>query len=317
MTYLEQLVEKFPIRRSMVQKEAFRKHVLEEAASLGYRAKVECSGGKNDNIVIGNPETAQVTFTAHYDTPAVNFLPNIMMPRNIPLFFCYQFLIVGLMLLAGLAAGFAAYLAIHDLQQSYVIGWLFYMGLLMLMLYGPSNKHNVNDNTSGVATLLHTMAKILPEQRDSVAFILFDNEEKGLRGSKAYAKEHMEVQYTHLIVNLDCVGVGENILVIAPKLAANLPAYARLEEALRAQTGRKTLFFPKAGSVCNSDQKSFKCGVAVVACKKRPVVGYYCPSIHTARDTQADQGNIDFLSDGLSAFIALLPAPEEAQDTAR
>lgn len=316
MTYLEQLVEKFPIRRSMEQKEAFRKHVLKEASSLGYRAKVESSGGKHDNIVIGSPEKAQVTFTAHYDTPAVNFLPNIMMPRNILLFFFYQFLIVGLMLLAALIVGVIANALLHDVQTSYIIGWLFYMGLLMLMLYGPSNKHNVNDNTSGVATLLETMAKIPPEHRDRVAFILFDNEEKGLRGSKAYAKEHLEVQYTHLIVNLDCVGVGENILVIVPKLAAKLPPYAQLEEALRAQEGRKALFFPKAGSVCNSDQKSFKCGVAVMACKKRPVVGYYCPSIHTARDTQADQGNIDFLSDGLSAFAALLPSPEAAQDEA-
>jgi len=316
MTYLEHLVKDFPIRRSMVQKETFRKWMLAEAQRLGYSAKVECSAGKHDNIVIGNPEKAEVTFTAHYDTPAVNFLPNIMIPRNIPLFFCYQFLIVGIMLVAALLVGIIANVFIHDVRMSYVIGWLFYMGLLMLMLYGPSNKHNVNDNTSGVATILETIAKIPAEQRDKIAFILFDNEEKGLRGSKAYAKEHMEVQYTHLIVNLDCVGVGENILFIAPKLATNLPAYPLLEEAFRDRQGRRALFFPKAGSVCNSDQKSFKCGVAVVACKKRPVVGYYCGKIHTAGDTQADQENIGFLADGLSAFAARISADKDAQDTA-
>ena len=316
MTYLEQLVKDFPIRRSMEQKENFRKWFLAEAKRLGYSAKVESSAGKHDNIVIGNPEKAQVTFTAHYDTPAVNFLPNIMIPRNVPLFISYQIVIVGIMLLAALIVGFIAYTFLHDLQFSYMIGWLFYMALLMLMLYGPSNKHNVNDNTSGVATVLQTMAKIPPEQRQEVAFILFDNEEKGLRGSKAYAKDHLEVQYTHLIVNLDCVGVGDNILVITPKLAAKLPAYAHLEEAIRAQEGRKAFFFPKAGSMCNSDQKNFKCGVAVMACKKRPIVGYYCPSIHTARDTYADQGNIDFLSDGLSAFVSRIQPPPEAQDTA-
>jgi len=316
MTYLQHLVEKFPIRRSAEQKEAFRKYILKEAARLGYRAKVEQSGGKHDNIVIGNPEKAQVTFTAHYDTPAVNFLPNIMMPRNLPLFLGYQMLIVGIMLAAALIVGMIAHMALHEVRLAYIIGWLFYMGLLMLMIYGPSNKHNVNDNTSGVSALLETMAKIPADKREQAAFILFDNEEKGLRGSKAYAKEHLEVQYTHLIVNLDCVGVGENILVIAPKLAAKIPAYALLEEALRQQTGRTALFFPKAGSACNSDQKSFKCGVAVMACKKRPVVGYYCPNIHTARDTQADQGNITFLADGLSAFAGMLTSPEEAQDTA-
>ena len=74
--------------------------------------------------------------------------------------------------------------------------------------------------------------------------------------------------------------------------------------------------FPMEDSVLNSDQKNFKCGVAVMACKKRPVVGYYCPSIHTARDTYADQGNIDFLSEGLSAFVSRIQPPPEAQDTA-
>ena len=172
MTYLQHLVEKFPIRRSAEQKEAFRKYVLKEAASLGYRARVEQSGGKHDNIVIGNPEKAQVTFTAHYDTPAVNFLPNIMMPRNLPLFLGYQMLIVGIMLAAALIVGMIAHMALHEVRLAYIIGWLFYMGLLMLMIYGPSNKHNVNDNTSGVSALLETMAKIPADKREQVLSIL-------------------------------------------------------------------------------------------------------------------------------------------------
>ena len=309
MSYLETLVEKFPVRKSRAQKEAFRQWmVFEQAPALGYEARVEEASGmvKCRNVVIGDPETAEVVFTAHYDTPATIGLPNIMIPRNLPLFYGYQMLLVlGLLLIAFLAGGLAAQAGLSP-ESAYWVGWLVYMALLFLLLAGPANPHNVNDNTSGVAAVLELMEKLPAEARGKAAFILFDNEEKGLLGSKAYAKAHQQVQYTRLVVNMDCVGLGETILVIASKLAAKLPAYARLEEALRNHGGREVRFFGASGSACSSDQKSFKCGVVAVACKHRPVVGYYCPRIHTPKDTFADQGNLDFLAEGLANFVAEL-----------
>ena len=309
MSYLTTLAERFPVRKSANQKEAFRQWmVFEQAPALGYEARVEESNGfvKSRNVIVGDPETAEVVFTAHYDTPASIGLPNIMIPRNLPLFFGYQFLVVGGFLLIAFLVGAVAALLGMSVMGAYWVGWLVYMGLLILMLAGPENPHNVNDNTSGVATVLELMERLPLEQRGKVAFILFDNEEKGLMGSKAYAKAHQKVQYTSLIVNMDCVGVGETVLVIASKLAAKLPVYAVLEEALRAHGGREVKFFGAAGGSCNSDQKSFKRGVAVVACKKRPIVGYYCTKIHTAKDTFADQENLDFIAGGLADFVEKL-----------
>jgi len=310
MSYLAMLTEKFPIRKSAAQKEAFRAWAVEEMTRLGYQAKVE-KNGKSDNIVAGDPEKAQAVFTAHYDTPASIGLPNIMIPRNMPLYFAVQLLMVGVLLVVAFAAALLFELLVPGTTAAPVVGWLVYMCLLMLMLMGPANRHNVNDNTSGVSAIMETMALIAPEDRDKVAFILFDNEERGLVGSKAYAKEHLEVQHTRLIVNLDCVGLGENLLMITPKLAALQPIYPLLEKALSDRAAkdekRKILFFPKKGSSCNSDQKSFRCGVAVMACKKAPVVGYYCDRIHTLWDTEADEGNLTLLADGLSAFAAAIP----------
>ena len=306
MSWLETLVEKFPVRKSMKQKEAFRQWVVSEAAkSLGYEARVEQGRGliENYNVVVGDPETADVVFTAHYDTPATIGIPNIMMPRNLPLFYLYQFAIVGGLLLIAFVAGLLASLAGLSFEVAYFVGWVVYMVLLIMMLGGIPNPHNVNDNTSGVAAVLGLMEKLPEEARGKAAFILFDNEEKGLLGSKAYAKAHQEVQYTRLIVNMDCVGVGETMLLIASKLATQLPSYPALEEALRSHGGREVKFFGKAGSACSSDQKSFKCGVVLAACKKRPIVGYYCPRIHTPKDTFADQGNLDFLAESLSNFV--------------
>lgn len=309
MSHLETLVERFPVRKSGKQKEAFRQWLVsEQARALGYEARVEENGSvpTSRNVVIGDPETAEVVFTAHYDTPATIGLPNIMIPRNLPLFILYQIAVVGVMLLLALAVGLLAALAGLSPEAAYMVGWLAYMALLVMLLAGVANPHNVNDNTSGVAALLELMEKLPEEQRGKAAFIFFDNEEKGLLGSKAYAKDHQQVKYTRLIVNMDCVGAGETMLVIASKLAAQLPAYAALEEALRGHGGRAVKFFGTAGSACSSDQKSFKCGVVVVACKHRPVVGYYCAGIHTPKDTVADQGNLNFLAESLAGFVGNL-----------
>ena len=305
MSFLETLVERFPVRKSAQQKEAFRQWmVFDQAPAMGYEARVEETGKyvRSRNVVIGNPETAEVVFTAHYDTPATILLPNIMIPRNKLLFFGYQFLLVGIMLALAFGAGVVAALAGLSPEGAYWVGWLVYMGLLFMLLAGVPNPHNVNDNTSGVAAVLELMAQLPEEARGKAAFILFDNEEKGLLGSKGYARDHVEIQHMKLVVNMDCVGVGETMLVIASKLAANLPAYAALEEALRSHGGREVKFYPASGSNCSSDQKSFKCGVAVVACKHRPVVGYYCARIHTPKDTFADQGNLAFLAESLARF---------------
>lgn len=309
MSYLDTLVERFPVRKSARQKELFRRWlVFEQAKELGYEARVEeCDGLiRSRNVVIGDPETAEAVFTAHYDTPATILLPNIMIPRNLPLFYGYQILLVLLLLAIAFLAGALSMLAGLSPEGGYWVGWAVYMGLLFLLMAGVPNPHNVNDNTSGVAALLELMEKLPEEQRSKAAFIFFDNEEKGLLGSKGYAKAHQEVRHVRLVVNMDCVGSGETVLVIASKLAARMPAYAALEEALRSHGGREVKFYGTTGSACSSDQKSFKCGVAVVACRKRPVVGYYCARIHTPKDTCADQGNLDFLAESLAGFVGKL-----------
>lgn len=310
MSIHETLMAEFPVRKSAKQKQAFRAWALREAEQAGYPAKVETCVGNHDNVVIGDPETAKVIFTAHYDTPATILLPNIMLPRNLPLYYLYQIGLVLLLLLLALLVGSAAMALGLPLRAAYWVGWLFYMALLFMMLAGVANPHNANDNTSGVAAVMEIVRRMPEEARNKAAFILFDNEEKGLRGSKGYAKAHPMVKQMSLVVNMDCVGNGETLLVIASKLAAVRPDYAALEEALRAQRRREVRFFSASTSRCASDQKSFACGVAVCACRKKPVIGYYCPRIHTPLDTVCDPENIDCLAERLTAFAAALPGEQ-------
>ena len=229
-----------------------------------------------------------------------------MTPRNKVFFWAYQMLQVGILVALGCAVGVPLAVISGDDYTGFLAGYAVYMGCLALMIFGPANKHNVNDNTSGVAAVLETMAKVPAEHRAKTAFILFDNEEKGCRGSGAYAKAHPAVKESGFLVNLDCVGDGEHILFIAKEKNRGMPQYAALTEALQAQNGRTLHIFPMEGSMLNSDQKNFKASSAVCACNEDKRLGFVCDRIHTSEDTVCDQANLDFLADAFAAFSARL-----------
>lgn len=314
MDYLQMIDERFPIRKTRAQKDAFLTWGRETAASLGYTARVEPLGkrGQHRNLVMGDVSAAEVVFTAHYDTAANMVLPNLMLPRNLPLFWLYQLGVVALLLGISLAAALGVQALTGSAKASLAAFMAAYFGLLLLMLLGPANRHNRNDNTSGVATIFRLMEQMPRAQREKAAFILFDNEEKGKLGSRAYAREHVRAGYTAVVVNLDCVGVGEHVLTIASALARRTAAYTRLCQALQSGDGFQVRHFPSLGSAMNSDHKSFKCGIGVCACCRARLVGYYTPFIHTRRDTVGRRENIDFLATRLAGMWADAPAEGEA-----
>ncbi len=301
MDYLNQVNTLFPVRRTQAQKEAFRSYVLEEAKAVGIQAQVEVLQDKHRNIVIGDPQRAQVIVTAHYDTPATSLLPNLMMPRNPSLGYLYAFgYPVLLALLSLLAAGGITRLFSWSYDAWILIYLVLYFGAYYLSTRAFDNPHNSNDNTSGVAAVLTLMQKVMSGK---IAFVLFDNEEKGLLGSKAFAKAHKELTEAQLVINLDCIGVGNHVLLITKDKAMQHPAYKALTSSIQDEKGYIVRFFPTKGSMSNSDYKSFPCGVGVMACKKARLVGYYTPHIHTPRDTEASAENIAFITDGLAAFV--------------
>lgn len=316
MSIIETLVEKFPIRKSKAQKAAFREWMVGWAQEQGYAAQVESAWNiaKCHNVVIGDPETAEVVFTAHYDTPAVMPLPNFITPCNVLVYILYQLLLVPVILIPGAVTGalggFVLKLLTGNAEIAASIGGL--LGFVMvyvtlgIMMFGPANKHNVNDNTSGVAAVMELMARMPEEQRGKAAFILFDNEEKGMLGSGAYAGKHKTVKKEKLLINLDCVGDGENVLFFANKKTRALACFPKLESAMQAQTGRSFVMNRMENCVYPSDQANYKLGIAVCACNKMKVIGYYCDKIHTKKDTVCEQANLDFLAAGLTEFVQAL-----------
>ena len=114
------------------------------------------------------------------------------------------------------------------------------------------------------------------------------------------------MQHTGFVINLDSVGVGAVFLASVPALAKQLPQYAKLEELLAACPDREARFCSSLTTRGNSDFRSFKCGVGITAYRQIAGVGLYLGKLHTARDTQADQGNIDRLADALSELAKQL-----------
>ena len=305
MTIREQITQRFPVRRTDEQKDAFRRWVLEECAGMGCSARVE-EIKKHHNVVIGDPERAQAIFTAHYDTPASFFLPNLMTPRNRLFRQVRQIGMILLYVLFGAAVGVPVWLLSGSDRAGFLVGWLVYMACALMAMIGPANKNNVNDNTSGVAAVLEIMSRIPAEDRAKAAFILFDDEEKGLLGSKAYAKAHPAVKEQGFVVNLDCVGDGEHVLLISSEKARSAAAYTALVQGMEGASGRELHIFPMETSTGSSDHKSFKTSSVVYACRVAKGIGFYCSKIHTKKDTVCDQTNLDFLADGLSAFVSKL-----------
>ncbi len=307
MTICEEITRLFPVRKSKAQKEAFRTWLTAKIGEMGYAVRVEENDkGRQQNVVVGDPEHASVTFTAHYDTPATILLPDLQIPRNFPVYLAWQALVIGGMLGIALLVGVGAGLLAGG-GNALLLGFFgAFLVLMALQLYGFPNKNNVNDNTSGVAALLEAMARIAPEDRDKAAFIFFDNMEKGRKGSRAYAGDHLEMQHTGFVVNADSVGVGEVFVVSAPALAVQLPQYALLEQAFRGGQNRPARFFSAVTTRVSSDHRSFKCGVNVMACREVPGVGLYLGDLHTRRDDAADQENIDALAQAFSALVRAL-----------
>ncbi len=310
MTHLDFLNKNFPTRKSDKEKQNFRNYIVQSLNEKGIEAKVETTkDGKNKNVIIGDPTSAKAVFTAHYDTPARSLFPNIMIPKNRLIFYLYQFVPVIFLLAVSLSLSYLIGMVWLQDQRAYMLSFLIlYYGIFFLMMKAFKNPYNYNDNTSGVATVLSIIDGLSAEERESVAFILFDNEEKGKKGSAAYYKDHKDKMADQFLVNFDCVANGKNVVFIAQGSAVGSHKYSHLKEAFAGSEGEGFTvdFCSNIEASSNSDHKNFPKGVGCVACKKTKGGLLYTPYIHTPKDIVANNGNIDFLAKNTCLFITNL-----------
>lgn len=293
-----------PIRKNKKQKQAFQDDVKVYAESLGYSVGLE-QNKKTCNIVIGDPKTAKYLITAHYDTPASIGIPNFITPCNPVAYILYQIFVVGIFFLMAFLIGLPVMLLTKDAMLTFWVAYIAYFGLLLLMIFGPANQNNANDNTSGVVTVLET-ARTMPENlRSRVCFVLFDLEEAGLVGSATYRKTHKAETEGQIILNLDCVGDGDEIVFFpTKKMRKDGKKLAWLYKAI-GRYGDKTIDVREKGfAVYPSDQKHFPYGVGIASLHRKKWIGLYMNRIHTKRDTILEETNVNILRACLTTLIA-------------
>lgn len=293
----------FPVRKSEKQKQAFRDAVQTYAHSIGYRCQVEKASFGCHNVVLGDPDKATFLITAHYDTCAHLPFPNLLTPCSFWGFLGYQLLITALMLLPPVALGILVGTVTQSFDIGYYVGCFSFLGLALLMMFGPANKHNANDNTSGVVTLLE-IAAALPEQlRDKVCFVLFDLEEAGLVGSSSYRAKHKKATGSQVVLNLDCVGDGDHLLMVPTgKLKRKKDAVAFFKKHCAAYGEKTVIFRDKGFTIYPSDQANFPYGIGICALRSSKL-GLYVGRIHTNRDTILEEENVNILRTTLIAMI--------------
>ena len=304
------IFEKHEVRKTKKQKAAFIDFVRTVCEQNGYAFSTEKGNLGAKNIVIGDPKTAKILYTAHYDTCARTPFPNFITPKNFLIYLLYQIVVSVIFMIAPVVlATYLWSLAISAMNVSEDIRPImillgFYaalIGITLLLMMGPANPHTANDNTSGVTTLLDIMTNLPEEKKQEVCFIFFDLEEMGLRGSKGFAARRGNEIKTKLLVNFDCVSDGDHMLFTLKKGAR---AYKNLFEKAFPSTGTMHTEVVTKGVFYPSDQANFPMGVGVAALKKSAKTGVlYMDRIHTAKDTAYDERNISYLVSGAITLL--------------
>jgi len=239
----EEILEKYQIRKSNKEKAEFIEYIKDRLSRSGYdREKditIDTKGKgllKSRNIVVGNPKEAEILVTAHYDTCAVLPFPNFMAPTNPVLFWACQLLVFFLLVYLATMIVFAFTFLTNNYFEA---GNVFLIVLVLLAfhtMFGYRNKHTANDNTSGVIAVTKLLETLPEEHRNKVCVVYFDNEEKGLFGSSFFAKKHKKTIKKKMLINLDCVGDGDNIISMAKRAARKDPKYFLFVEALSEES---------------------------------------------------------------------------------
>ena len=298
------ILTQHPIRKSKAQKRAFRDDLQAYAAKMGYNCTIEKGVLRANNVILGDPDSAKYLNTAHYDTPARMPFPNFITPCNLPMFLLYQLVMTIVMVFLPAIPAMIVSACTDDFALSYLTWYGLFMLQTFLMMFGPANKTNVNDNTSGVIAALTLAGKLPQEYRDKVCFVLFDLEEAGLIGSASYRNTHKKATDDQIVLNLDCIGDGEEIVIFPnKKFRSNKLKMDNIRSLTCEKEGRKIVVHEKGFAYCPSDHAHFPYGAGIMAFRRAKWIGLYCDKIHTNRDTVLEENNITMITDAILALV--------------
>ena len=304
--YAERILREYPVRRRPEEKEKFRLWLMGTLRELGYQPELQSRqsalqfGGNVLNVVAGDPERAKLILVAHYDTAIRSLLPPLYMPTRPLTAFLYLALTPALVLIGSFVLSFALTFPINAPYLTLPLFLLLLVTALLYLRFGPSERRNLNDNTSGVAALLETAATLTPRYRGEVAFAFLDGGFGGLSGAKGFRARYPSAK-EKTIINLCSVAEGSELLVLPNK---NSRWDGALLDAIldSFENGEHTTVFLKTDGLTYfpSDNRAFRYACSICACETVRGFGrLVCP----LKATDIDEEKTQILKNGLCKLI--------------
>ncbi len=321
--FANRVFEECPTRFTRSEKNRMLLLLREKFRDLGYDSAsmktLKHKGvGRSHNFVVGRADAPYI-FTAHYDTPGkTGFL--LFASRFVGQTWAnivYILLMVAVFALLGFGVKNLTDFIIGKFAGSapfYItlLAYLAEMAVIILVVFVPmfvKNKTNRNDNTSGVLGLVAIAEEISkdPMMKDKCCFVFFDNEEWGLLGSAKYSAWLKGGGYDvarSLLVNLDCIGVGDRLVAAATNRKNMASKFLKQEFAERdVKIIRK-----KSMMIYMSDHASFKGGVMLSRMRRATLGPLFIPNIHTKKDTECDLELVETLGQQLADIVTCAEA---------
>ena len=314
-TSIKELLDNYQVRRSFKQKQIFTEWMRKHADEYDYKLDEQhYKKGRGRNLIVGNPKTAKIILTAHYDTPPNALFPISTIVGSIPMYilgqvFIFLPIIIVLWLIQRAATeifdGIGIWSEMVPFFWTEISLWALTLLIMWLfqMMMGFANRKNANDNTSGVAVLLSLLEDLPHDKRSKVCFVFFDDEEKGLLGSKSFKKSYNKNIRFKPLINFDCVAHGRHLMFITRKEFRE----SRFNEILTEITAGKALVKEAKKYVYPSDQLIFRKSFGVAALHKMSIFGYYLSRLHSRFDKKFNMDNIEALNQMMIAFIEKIP----------
>lgn len=304
--YQNYLSTVLPVRKTAGQKAEARRWIMQELKRSGWKAREETYGRFNGsvNIIAGDPEKAEVFFCTHYDTGSRMVIPDFVSPTNVAAHVFYHVTAAVLLFAAAFSVSLAVCFPMDKPQ--WMLPMFIFLALMGLgfMAFGPASRSSANGGDSGVLTLLALARGAAYDKR--VCLVLFDNNERNLLGASAFKKKHMDAAAQRLFVDVDCVGDGENLLLLPSKHSRwDGPLLDALAEAFPEGEESKPVLCTKGLHYYPSDNRRFKFHVAVCACRYLSGLGYYIPHLRTGKDIALRAENVVYTARSLARFVPL------------
>ncbi|QQK07858.1 M28 family peptidase [Miniphocaeibacter halophilus] len=303
---IKELIDKYQVRKNYEDKTKFINWLKPVIKEMNYDFKIDKYSSKGRNLIVGDINNAEVFLTAHYDTQVNYFVP-MFMGMNWLGFIIGQLYVLFIILLPAILID----LIFKNIFYYNIPNIFLVLIVLLTFLYtqiGVSNKNTVNDNTSGLATLINIMENLEDTHKNKVCFVFFDQEEVGLIGSSKFQKKYRRNIRNKPLINFDCVANGNNIFFIGQKefrnSILNNVLTNSVEKIMKDNIyGKKYVIGPAYRYIYPSDQLIYDNSLAVAALKKAPLIGYYLNGIHNSRDRVFMKENIALITEVILDFV--------------